>query len=210
MEAATQPQPAPAQRATEAEYLAFERAAELRHEFVDGEIRAMSGASRAHALILTNLVVRLATQLRDRPGEVVSSGLRLRLGRTAEHLYPDVMVTCGPVRLADEVQDAVENPTLVVEVLSPSTAGYDLGAKAEKYRSIPSLQEYLIVWQDERRVERYSRKGERFWHLTEIGPEDETIELASVGCTLRLDEVYRGVPMEAQNHEPQQSETQNG
>jgi len=122
---------------------------------------------------------------------------RAAQGRTVSasglHTYPDVTVVCGEPRLADQHRDTLLNPTVLIEVLSDTTERYDRGRKAEHYRRLESLREYLLVAQHEPRVEHYRRAGEREWMLSEaIGPE-EAVELASVGCTLALSEVYDGV-----------------
>ncbi|HEV2147185.1 MAG TPA: Uma2 family endonuclease [Longimicrobiaceae bacterium] len=175
------------------EYLVRERAAKYKSEYVAGEVRAMAGASRAHVLISANLVRELGSQLRGRPCETYGTDIRVRVSRTRDYVYPDVTVVCGEPQMEDEHFDTLLNPTLIVEVLSPSTAGYDRGQKWEMYRRIPSLQDYLLVSQGEPRVERYTRQAEGLWLFGETSGQDEVLHLDSIGCTLALRDVYERV-----------------
>lgn len=175
------------------QYLEAERRAETKSEYLNGQIFAMTGASRAHNLVVTNLVGELRTQLRGRPCEVYPSDMRVRVTETGLYTYPDVTVVCGEPRLEDEHADTLLNPTLLIEVLSESTQRYDRGRKAEHYRRIPSLEEYLLVDQTEPRVERYRRRGEREWLLTEVSGLGERIELDSIDGALALRDVYERV-----------------
>ena len=175
------------------EYLELERKAERKSQYLNGEILAMAGASRAHNLIVGNLVREIGNQLRRGACEVYPSDMRVRVSATGLYTYPDVSVVCGAPDLEDEHLDTLLNPTLLIEVLSPSTENDDRGWKSEHYRRIPSLQEYLLVPQDEPRVERYRRQGEREWLLTEVVGLDESVELASVGCRLGMGDVYERV-----------------
>ncbi|HET6762654.1 MAG TPA: Uma2 family endonuclease [Longimicrobiaceae bacterium] len=180
-------------RLTPQEYLAFERASESKHEYVDGEVRAMGGASLDHATIVSNVSGELRAQLRGRGCRVVTNDVRVKVESASGYLYPDVTVVCGKPELEDDRFDTLMNPGLIVEVLSPSTGDYDRGKKWEKYRQIPSLREYVIISQDRAHVERYTRQGERFWVLFETADLDETVELTSIGAALRLGDVYEQV-----------------
>ncbi|HEX2094077.1 MAG TPA: Uma2 family endonuclease [Longimicrobiaceae bacterium] len=113
--------------------------------------------------------------------------------RTRDYVYPDVTVVCGGPQLEDEHFDTLLNPTLIVEVLAPSTAGYDRGEKWEMYRRIPSLKDYLLVSQTEPRVERYTRQGEGLWLFSETNGLDSILQIDSIGCTLALRDVYERV-----------------
>lgn len=175
------------------QYLEAERRAETKSEYVNGQIFAMTGASRAHNLIVTNLVGELRTQLRGRPCEVYPSDMRVRVTETGLYTYPDVTVVCREPRLEDEHADTLLNPTLLIEVLFESTPRYDRGRKAEHYRRISSLEEYLLVDQTEPRVERYRRRGEREWLLTEVSGLGERVELHSIDGALALRDVYERV-----------------
>ena len=180
----------PARRITPAEYLAAERAAETKSEYYAGQVVAMTGASLAHNRIVANLIKVLARQLEGTPCEVLPSDMRLHVVASGLYTYPDVTIVCGEPKLEDEHRDTLLNPAVVIEVLSPSTERYDRGRKAEHYRQIPSLQEYLIVAQDAARIERYHRRGEREWTLTEAIGLEESVQLASVPSSLDLREVY--------------------
>jgi len=175
------------------EYLERERGAETKSEYLDGEILAMAGASRAHNLIVGNLVGELRARLRGRPCEVYPSDMRVRVRETGLYTYPDVTVVCGAPELQDAHQDTLLNPTLLIEVRSPSTEQDDRGWKGAHYRRLPSLLEYVLVRQDEPSIERYRRHGEREWLITEVEGLGETVELASVGVTLPLEEIYERV-----------------
>ncbi|MGQ0814578.1 MAG: Uma2 family endonuclease [Gemmatimonadota bacterium] len=180
----------PTRRLTPAEYLDAERQAEHKSEYYAGEVFAMTGASEPHNLIVANLVAALVTQLRARPCRVYPSDMRVKVQPTGLYTYPDVAVVCGKPELEDEYLDTLLNPTLLIEVLSPSTEAYSRGRKAEHYRHLHSLQEYLLIAQQEPRIERYRRQGERDWLLTEFRGLDETVDLSSVGCALTLREIY--------------------
>lgn len=184
--------PAPAARVTPDEYLTFERASPERHEYVDGEIRAMTGASRRHALIVGALGSSLHNQLRGRPSETFITCMRMRV--PGGYVYPDVVVTRDGSEVEDSHCDTLLNPTLVVEVMSPSTEDYDQTRKWDMYRRIPSLQDYFLVAQDEPRVARYSRYGnEGLWLFGETAGLDAEVVVESVGCAIRLADVYERV-----------------
>jgi len=178
------------QLATAAEYLAFERAATTKHEYRGGEVVAMASASREHNLIVANLVAELRAALRGRPCETYPSDMRLRVTETGLYTYPDVVVVCGEPQFEDAEVDTLLNPTLIVEVLSPSTEAYDRGDKFEQYRTLPSLREYLLVSQHRPHVERFIRQEGNTWLLTETRGIDATVRLEAIDCTLSLAEVY--------------------
>lgn len=124
-------------RISEADYLAQERAAERRSEYRDGEVVAMTGASREHSLIVSSTNFLLFRQLQERPCEIYPTDMRLRIPQTRRYLYPDLIVVCGEPQFADEHFDTLLNPTVIVEILSPSTEGDDRGEKFQHYREIP-------------------------------------------------------------------------
>jgi Uma2 family endonuclease len=183
------PLASPQSRYTAEEYLALERKAEYKSEFVNGMIVALAGATRPHKLIAANVLGELHGQLRGRPCEAYMSDMRVKVSPTGLYTYPDVVVACGDIRLEDEHADTLLNPTLIVEVLSPSTEAYDRGEKFAHYRRLESLREYILVSQDKVRIESYVRQGEQ-WLLSEAGSLDETIRLESIGCDLLLRDVY--------------------
>ena len=178
---------------TPEEYLEIERKAEYKSEYYQGEMFAMAGASLRHARIISNLMRELGLQLMDRPCLVASNDLRLRVAPTGLYTYPDVMVICGELQTADDQQDTVLNPTVIIEVLSDSTRDYDRGRKFQHYRTLPSLQEYLTVAQDAAHIEHWKRQQENLGLLAEFSDLGQSIELASIGCVLSLARVYHKV-----------------
>src|SRR5712691_1212035 len=148
---------------TPAEYLALERKAEYKSEYLNGEVFAMTGASRKHNLIVTNILISLGQQLRGRPCEAYSSDMRVKVTTPGLYTYPDVVVVCGKPEFEDEEVDTLLNPTLLIEVLSTSTERYDRIAKTSYYRTLDSLTEHLLVAQHEVRIEQYVRQPRGEW-----------------------------------------------
>ena len=177
---------------TPEEYLVWERKQPFKNEYHNGQIVAMSGASRAHNRITVDIVTQLNNQLMDGECEVFAGDMRVRTDPTVSYYYPDVIVVCGESRFEDDTFDTLLNPILVVEVLSPSTAAYDRGEKFEHYKQIASLQEYILVSQDNVRVEHYSRQGSQ-WISNTFGHFEDMLSLASIECTLPLRAIYRRV-----------------
>lgn len=180
---------------TPEEYLAFERATEYKNEYFDGETVAMTGASRKHILITGNIAAELRAQLRGRPCETYPSEMRVRIPSANLYTYPDVVVACGTPEFEDAEVDTLLNPVLIVEVLPKSTSSYDRGAKFDYYRTLPSLEEYLLVAQDEYHVVQYVRQRDGRWLLADIRGAEGSVELTSVGCVLTLSDVYERVEM---------------
>jgi Uma2 family endonuclease len=176
---------------TPEEYLALERLAEFKSEYIDGRIVAMTGATKPHITIAGNLYMGLRGRFRGGSCEVYMSDMRVRIGGGNRYTYPDVVAVCGE-RFADGVMDTLTNPALIVEVLSPSTEAYDRGDKFLSYRTIESLHEYVLVAQDRVLVDRFVRYGE-FWKLSTFSDIDATLDLTSVGCTIPLREIYENV-----------------
>ncbi len=187
----------PQPRLSPEEYLAFERESETKHEYLDGEIFAMSGASRRHNLISLNVGAQFWNQFRNRSCESYTSDMRVRIPATGLYTYPDVVVVCEEPTFDDGELDTLTNPTLLVEVLSPSTADYDRGAKFGHYRTIPSLREVLFIAQDEVHVVHYRRQDDDTWLLVETRDLEGTVELPKVGASLSVAEVYAKVPFGA-------------
>jgi Uma2 family endonuclease len=171
-------------------YLAFERRSDMKHELIDGRIYAMSGASRAHAALSARLSGILDHQLRGRKCRAFSSDLRVKVPATGIYTYPDLSVVCGRVELEDERADTLLNPTLLAEILSPSTQAYDRGAKFRHYQSIDALQDYLLVSQDLPRLELFSRTDDGRWIYSVADGLAGRLELPSVGVTVNLAELY--------------------
>jgi Uma2 family endonuclease len=178
----------PHQRLTIQEYLALERQSETKNDYLDGEMFAMSGASREHNLVCGDIFGSLLVQLKGSGCEVYASDMRVR---TPDDLltYPDVVVVCGERRFDDSLVDTLLNPILIVEVLSKTTEAYDRLTKLEHYRTTPSLSEILLVAQDRPRVEHWIRQGDR-WGFEDIQDLEATVELPSIRCTLPLKTAY--------------------
>jgi Uma2 family endonuclease len=182
---------------TETEYLAIERAAAFKSEFFDGEVFAMAGGSPMHSLIATNLASEVRTHLKGRPCVPFNSDLRLKIVASGLYTYPDLSVVCGPLEFADEQEDTITNPTLLAEVLSDSTEGYDRGKKFEHYRQLPALREYLLVSQKEPRIEQFVRGDDGEWRLREAAGLEGQIQVPSLQISLSLAEVFANVKFEA-------------
>jgi Uma2 family endonuclease len=180
---------------TPEEYLALERQAAHKSEYYDGEIFAMTGASRKHNLITTNILGSLWQQLKGKPCEVYPSDMRVRVPSANLYTYPDVVVVCGEPQFEDEHVDTLLNPTLLIEVLSRSTAAYDRSVKSGYYRTIESLTEYLLVAQGEYHVAQHLKQSDGRWLLADIRGLESRVELLSVGCALALSEVYDRVSL---------------
>ena len=178
---------------SERDYLTLERSAELKSEYFEGEVFAMAGGTRWHSLIGGNLVAELRDRLKGRPCVTYNAELRIKIEATGLCTYPDLSVICGPLRLAAGTDDTVLNPTVLVEVLSDSTEGYDRGKKFEHYRQIPTLQEYLLVSQKEPRIEQFIRQADGRWLLNEAAGLDATLELPALRISLSLAEVFAKV-----------------
>ncbi|NEV61240.1 Uma2 family endonuclease [Thiorhodococcus minor] len=186
-------------RLTPPEYLQWERRQETRHEYVGGEIFAMTGASRAHNLICGNTFAALHGQLRRRACEVYSADMRVKVTETGLYTYPDIAALCEPPQFEDAEVDTLLNPSLIIEVLSDSTERYDRGANFAHYRNLASLSHYLLVSQSEYRVEHYVRQAGRHWLLTEYLDPEERIALTRIDCSLRLTDIYERVSFPAQS-----------
>ncbi|MEZ4734042.1 MAG: Uma2 family endonuclease [Caldilineaceae bacterium] len=175
---------------TPAEYLAFERKSKTKHEYYAGRIVEMAGATKAHNLIGSNVIFILMRQLRGRSGEVYPSDMRVKIPATGLYTYPDVIVVATEALLEDAERDILLNPTIIVEVLSASTENYDRGEKFHSYRTIESLQEYVMIAQDSHHIEHYVRQPNGQWLLSEATSLAETIHLPTIDCALPLSDVY--------------------
>jgi Uma2 family endonuclease len=182
------------------EYLVFERQAENKHEYVDGEIWAWAGASRRHNLIAANIISSLNGQLRGKPCEVYPGEMRVKAPASRAYVYPDVVVVCGEPKFEDDYVDTLLNPTVVFEVLSKSTESYNRLAKSAYYRTIESLSEYLLVAQEEYRMEQYVKQVAGRWLLTEVRSLDAAIDLESIHCSLTLRDIYDRISIEPDAH----------
>jgi Uma2 family endonuclease len=180
---------------TAEEYLEFERKVEYKSEYYLGEMFAMAGASYAHNLLVGNILFRLRQGLGSRPCSVLPSNMRVRVSPAGLYTYPDVVVVCGEPRFPDEQKDTLLNPSLLVEVLSPSTEAYDLGRKFEHYCSIESLGEYLVVATDRIHAGLFTRQADGRWLLTSASRMEDSLDLQSVGCRLTLADLYERVDL---------------
>jgi Uma2 family endonuclease len=185
---------------TAEEYLARERSASYKSEFHDGQIYAMTGASREHNLITVNIARELSVQLKRRPCEAYMNDMRVKAAEARSYHYPDIVVVCGIPQFEDAQVDTLLNPTALIEVLSPSTEAYDRGGKFAHYRKIPTLREYLLVSQDQPSIERYMRQGD-VWILLEAQGLDVSMPLESIDCVLSLREVYDKVLDDDENNQ---------
>ncbi len=179
---------------TYAAYLEHESGSNVKHEFLEGEIYAMAGGSRQHAALAVAVSAVLYQQLRDKPCVVHSSDLKVRVLATGLATYPDVTVICGPPQEDPLSRHVVLNPTLVVEVTSPSTEEWDRGEKLDHYRQIPGLEACVLVSHREQKIEIWDRQGDGEWVLREAGP-GEVLALGTLGCTLDVDDIYRNVDL---------------
>ena len=178
---------------TPAEYIDVERKAVTKSEYLNGRIVAMSGASNAHNIITMNTANQLYNQLFDRDCLVYASDMRVRVQAPVSYFYPDITVVCGEPRFEDDVFDTLLNPTVVIEVLSPSTAAYDRREKFTRYQQIASLKEYILISQSRIHLEHHLRQ-EKQWRATEFQKLEDVVSVASIECELLLGHVYRRVP----------------
>ena len=178
-------------RLTPQEYLAFERKAMTKHEYVDGKLREMTGASRPHVLIAGNVHGLFWNAVRGRAFEAYEADMRVRVP-DGPYYYPDVTVASSPPELEDEIADTLLNPLVIVEVLSPSTEEHDRGEKLDNFRLIPSLVHYVIIAQDRVWVDHRRRSG-RGWPLRVYTSLADRVPLPEIGCELPLAEVYERV-----------------
>ena len=187
----------PIQRLTALEYLDLERRSPERHEYLDGTMYAMSGASEPHNTVVANIGTELNLQMRGRPCRVYIADMRVATSPEGPFYYPDVVALCGQPELLDKELDTLVNPMVVVEVLSPSTEGYDRGEKFARYRRIPTLVEYLLVSQTAMHIERFSRDPEGRWVLSDYTAREDELELPAIGCTLALSAIYDKVELDS-------------
>lgn len=181
---------APTPYVSYADYLALEEASTTRHEWLNGAIFDMSGGTVEHAGLAVAVTSRLTLQLQSKRCRVFPSDLRVRVLATGLCTYPDATVVCGPLERDPDGRHAITNPTVLVEILSDATEGYDRGQKFAHYRRIPSLREYVLVAQDPPRIEVFRKNEEGLWVLaSEAGP-GEVATLASIDCTLPVDALY--------------------
>jgi len=182
---------------SEEDYLRMELNSPVRHEYVAGEVFAMTGTTLRHNIIGLNVATALRAHLRATPCRVFMADIRVRVEKANAHYYPDILVSCGPgVQKIDLQTRAVDDPIMIVEVLSTHTEATDRREKLLAYRTLPSLSEYVLVSQNEARVEIHRRIPESGWENIEYSGL-EVVEFASVDLRLDMREIYEGVPIEA-------------
>jgi Uma2 family endonuclease len=179
------------------DYLAQERLSTQKHEFVDGIIYAMAGASESHILVSGNIFGELRTQFKGRACKVYANDLRVNISATGDYVYPDVVALCGEACFSDK--DNLLNPTVIVEVLSESTEAYDRGLKFERYRSIESLHDYVQVAQNRCHVEHYQRQANNLWLLREIHELTDILDFPSIQAHITVAEIYDKVALTPSN-----------
>lgn len=176
------------------EYLALERESDVKYEFRNGEVFAMSGGTLNHDLVMGNVYDLLRERVRGKGCQVLTSNMQIKTPALLPYRYADGSVICGKIETERfNGNDLLLNPVLVWEVLSASTEAYDRGDKFTYYKSIPSLKEYLLIAQHRPHVTQYVKQNERIWYLEEFNSFSESVHLPSLGCTLSLEEVYRDV-----------------
>jgi len=180
---------------TPEEYLVLERTAEYKSEYFAGELFAMAGASERHASIVANLMYMLVGQLKGRPCKAYANDLRLKVSPTGLYTYPDVLVVCGTPRFTDEQKDTLLNPVVLIEVLSESTEAYDRGKKFDHYRALTSVSDYLLVSQDQHKIEHFVRQPDNRWLFAAYTTLDDVVEIPSIACALPVRDVYDKVEL---------------
>jgi Uma2 family endonuclease len=178
---------------TQEEYLAFERESPERHEYYQGEIFNMSGASYEHNVIEDNVRVSLGSFLKGKNCRSLGSNLRVHVQKNTLYTYPDILIVCGEPKFLDNTFDTLLNPSVLFEILSPSTANYDKGTKFELYRDIESLKEYVLINSTKMHVEHYQRNTEQSWTLTEYKSLEDSFELKTISKPMILAEIYEGI-----------------
>lgn len=185
----------PVTKITEEEYLAIDRAAEVRSEFLDGEMWAMSGGSMQHSQLAMNISGELYNALRGSNCQAFTSDLRVRIIPRRMYAYPDVTVFCGKPILADDRQDILVNPAVIFEVLSPTTEKYDRGTKFRYYLTIDTLKDYILVDQFAMRAEQYTRGAEGAWTFRAYQQAEDELKIDSIGVALPLARIYDRVEL---------------
>ena len=186
--------PQPEIRYCFADYLAVERtASDEKHEYVAGQVYAMTGASYHHNLITANLVRRFGNQLDAGPCTVFANDMRVRIEAADASIYPDLVALCDEPAFYDDRQDVLTNTILLIEVLSPSTEGYDRGGKFALYRALPSLLQYVLIAQDRFSVDVFSRQDDQRWVLTVYSTPGDLISFDAIGCAIPMVEIYARV-----------------
>lgn len=178
------------------EYLETERAALEKHEYYQGEIFAMSGASVNHNIISVNLISELKTKLKGNGCRLYGSDLRIHIPKNTLFTYPDISIICGNPNLTDDKFDTATNPSVIIELLSKSTRNYDMGQKFTLYRDIESLQEYILIDTEKIYVEKHIRNADNSWQLTDYRSQDNSFEISTIGLIFLLKDIYEDINFE--------------
>jgi Uma2 family endonuclease len=182
--------PIPPVHFSPAEYLELERAAEFKSEYLDGLIYAMSGASPRFSTIAVNLTREISAQLKGSRCQAFSSDTKVRTQTDNFYAYPDLSVVCGEPVFQDPLGYILDNPTLIVEILSPSTEGFDRGKKFARYREINALRNYVLIEQDLPKIELYVRQSDNTWVFSEVAGLESNLTLPAINCEISLREIY--------------------
>lgn len=172
------------------EYLEFERNSSEKHEYYQGEIFDMSGASFVHNKIFANFFGELSSKLKGKTCQPFGSDLRTSVQVGNLFAYPDISVICGNPDFTDDKFDTVKNPTVIIEILSPSTRNYDLGGKFLLYKQIETLKEYILIDSEAIKVIKYSKNDDNSWLMIEMNSLNENLKLNSVKVELKLEDIY--------------------
>lgn len=177
-------------RLTVEEYLQFERESDAKHEYFRGEVYATAGAGVRHNQIFSNFFIALGIQLKGKPCQPYGSDLRIHIPQNTLFTYPDISVFCGDFVHLDEPADSTIGPTVLIEILSPSTRNYDRGSKFKLYRDIPTLKDYILVDSDMIGVEAFRINGSGHWELEEYTQSAEMLKISSLDISISLAEIY--------------------
>ena len=183
----------PKHKWTVAEYLAAEQTSEVRHEFFNGEIFAMAGASPEHNTVKENCIGEMFFRLKNTPCRSFSTDQRVKIPATGLYTYPDILIVCGRAEFDAEDPHSLINPQVIFEILSPSTESYDRGTKFHHFQKLPSVKEYVLISQDKMQVERFVRQPNDSWLLTTFDDVNGEFALTTVPVTVLLADLYRGV-----------------
>jgi len=178
------------------QYLEMERAAETKHEYYKGEVFAMSGASWQHNVIAKNINTIVLPFLKGKPCDMFGSDLRIHIPENSLYTYPDFSIICGKPETTDDEKDTVVKPSVLIEILSKSTKDYDRGTKFNLYRSISTLNEYILIDSTAIGVEIFTRQQDNSWILTEFKQLTGSFVISTIGHTLHLHDIYDDVSFE--------------
>ncbi len=181
---------------TELEYLEQEILSLEKHEYFEGEIFAMSGASIPHNKIFSNLFLSVGNKLKGKPCQPYGSDLRIHIPKNSLFTYPDLSIICGDIETSENSFDTVTNPTVLFEILSPSTRNYDLGQKFELYRQIDSLKEYILIDSESVKILKYVRNNDNTWLLSEKNQITDILKINTLEIELTIFDIYDNVKFE--------------